>query len=178
MDGHNSDDDIYPEVVDESDEEDESSFKRARTFGTHACVYISASVLPVEQSPANNHSNDVDPLLLFSEASLTVLFQARRVPGTKHSSHVQCVPIRARNCSPGLRLSGTTTRKSAWRFTLSSRLGREMRGDELPVVVTVCIFLAAGRYASRLDYGRLVTCVGVFCGRCVHEPYADWCGVG
>ena len=40
MDGHNSDDDIYPEVVDESDEEDESSFKRARTFGTHACVYI------------------------------------------------------------------------------------------------------------------------------------------
>ena len=45
MDGHNSDDDIYPEVVDESDEEDESSFKRARTFGTHACVYISASVL-------------------------------------------------------------------------------------------------------------------------------------
>jgi hypothetical protein len=127
---------------------------------------------------SNNNSNDVDPLLLFSEASLTVLFQARRVPGTKHSSHVQCVPIRARNCSPGLRLSGTTTRKSAWRFTLSSRLGREMRGDELPVVVTVCIFLAAGRYASRLDYGRLVTCVGVFCGRCVHEPYADWCGVG
>ena len=39
MDGHNSDDDIYPEVVDESDEEDESSFKRARTFGTTR-VYI------------------------------------------------------------------------------------------------------------------------------------------
>jgi hypothetical protein len=72
MDGHNSDDDIYPAVVDESDEEDESSFKRARTFGTHACVYISASVLPVEQSPANNHSNDVDPLLLLFRIFITM----------------------------------------------------------------------------------------------------------
>jgi hypothetical protein len=45
MDGRNIDDDILPELVadtHESVDKDESFSKRARIFGTHACVYISA----------------------------------------------------------------------------------------------------------------------------------------
>jgi hypothetical protein len=54
-------------------------FGRARTFGTHACVYISGSVLPVEQSPANNNSNDVDPLLLLFRIFLNNMYMYMRV---------------------------------------------------------------------------------------------------
>ena len=54
-------------------------FGRARTFGTHARVYISGSVLPVEQSPANNNSNDVDPLLLLFRIFLNNMYMYMRV---------------------------------------------------------------------------------------------------